>query len=78
MRPFFHVLINVKTTIAMTIGTQPPYSILITFAENSVRSMARNTAVIGMMCASDQFQRDRATTAKSSDVIAIVPVTAMP
>ena len=31
-----------------------------------------------MMCASDQFQRERATTAKSSDVIAIVPVTAMP
>jgi hypothetical protein len=30
------------------------------------------------MCASDQFHRDRATTAKRSDVIAIVPVTAMP
>ena len=46
----------------MTIGTQPPFSILITLAENSVRSMMRKTAVIGTTWASDQFQRPRATT----------------
>ena len=31
-RPFFHVLISVNTASAMTIGTQPPCAILMTFA----------------------------------------------
>ena len=78
MRPFFQVLISVNTQIAITIGTQPPYSILIMFAEKNARSITRNIAVIGRMCASDQFHRARATTPNSTDVIAIVPVTAMP
>ena len=46
----------------MAIGTQPPCSILMMFAENSVRSIARKASVSGRMCQSDQFQRPRATT----------------
>src|SRR6266581_2318787 len=64
--------------MAITIGTQPPNAILMVFAEKSDASTAKKTTVIGTMWASDQFQRDRATTAKSREVIAIVPVTAMP
>src|SRR5690348_18428998 len=64
--------------MAIAIGTHPPYQILMTFAANSEMSIVRNASMIGRTWASDQFQRDRATTAKRSDVIAIVPVTAMP
>ena len=61
-RPFFHVLINVKTAMAIATGTQPPCSNLIAFAQNRDMSTNRNAAVNVPMCASDQFQRDRATT----------------
>ena len=62
----------------MAMGTQPPCSILMTLATRKLRSTRRNAAVMPTTCGRDQFQRPRATTANSTEVMAIVPVTAMP
>ena len=63
----------------MTIGTQPPCSILTTFAarKRQVDDEERRRSA-STTCSADQSHRERATTANSSEVIAIVPVTAMP
>ena len=75
VRPVFHVLITVKTTIAIMIVTQPPLASLIANRARSVaRKIVRNAAInhIG------HLHFDRATTAYNTVVIAKAPVTAMP
>src|SRR5213595_1572978 len=78
VRPVFHVLITVKTTIAIMIVTQPPLASLIAFAANRARSVARKIVRNAAINHIGHLHFDRATTAYNTVVIAKAPVTAMP
>ena len=63
---------------AIASGTQPPCAILATFAPKNARSMTRNARDQRRPAHSGQPQRCARRPRRAIDVIAIVPVTAMP
>src|SRR5207244_8753069 len=72
------VVITVKMIVASPTGTQPPDAIFTRLAARNEASKRRNRATSDPAAARDQRQRSRATTKNSSEVIVIVPATAMP
>ena len=77
-RPRFQVVISVKRPMAMTSGTQPPFPIFSEFDPKNARSTARNAMPSAIARQRGHCQRVSATTMNSTEVMAIVPVTAMP
>ena len=77
-RPRFQVESTAKMNPPATSGNQPPSATLTRFAERKERSTARKAKVSGQTTQRDQRHRSRATRWKSSVVMVIVPVTAMP
>ena len=62
----------------MTSGTHPPLAILSALAPRKAKSITKKKAASATTRHSGQLHRVRATTANSSVVMHMVPVTAMP
>ena len=77
-RPVFHVVMTRKSARAMAIGNQPPWKNFIALAAKNGMSKLRNTATSGSARQSGHFHARVRTTKYTIEVIAIVPVTAMP
>ena len=76
-RPRRQVVIWVTSTNPTSSGNQPPWGILGMFADRNARSTIRSGTTTTSAFGSGQPQRST-TTQKSSVVMAIVAVTAMP
>ena len=77
-RPVFHVVISVKMPAPINKGSHPPWNTFRRLAPKKVRSMVRKTPVTQNTTGFGQCQRSRAMTCRSTAVITIVIVTAMP
>ena len=77
-RPVFHVVITRKSARAMAIGNHPPLKNFMALAAKKGMSKLRKTATSGSACQRGHFHARVSTTKYTIEVIAIVPVTAIP
>ena len=77
-RPRFHVVISANIEMPITVGTQPPSKNLSVFARKNGMSTERKSTSNGSAFHNGHFQLRVATKKKTTEVIDIAPVTAMP